>query len=314
MSSSPIIEVRQPDKQSLFVLVRSAIIAGREGDGLVIADPQVSRRHLELRPHGGRVICTDLASRNGSMIDGEPCTEPVLLEHGMTMTIGDTTIRLFESERPVGVEPGRQTTIVGLGWDAASDGADGRMTSIDAVADDVARSQWSPTLEGETVTILFSDIESSTERASALGDAAWFEVLDGHNLLMREELARSSGYEVKTQGDGFMITFSSVRRALRFAIAVQRRLPSLGDDPLRVRMGLHTGEAIYDTTGDLFGRHVNKAARVAGLASGGQVLASATVREIAQGADEFRFAEGVGVELKGLSGTHVVHAVELESD
>jgi len=318
----PAVEIRPPGSQPLFVLLPSALVVGREGDGLRVADPQVSRRHLEIRPDGGRVLVSDLGSRNGTLVDGVSIDEPTLLEHDSVVTIGDTTIRLYE---PAGVGPagdGRQTTIAtsarsfgnddadgtdGQGGPGESGDADLRRTSIDIVAAGVAEHEWAPMLEGETVTILFSDIESSTERASEMGDVAWFALLEAHNRLFREELARTGGREIKSQGDGFMLTFSSVRRALRFSVAVQRRLADESPGGLRVRMGLHTGEAIYDTSGDLFGRHVNKAARVANLAVGGQVLASATVREIAVGADEFRFEDGIEVDLKGLTGRHVVH-------
>jgi len=296
----PVVEIRQPGRQALYVVVRSATLLGRECDGVLIADAQVSRRHLELRPHDGRLLCADLGSRNGTDIDGTPLTEPVLLDSNMVITMGDTTIRLFEPVGPTGPSSFAQTSL----GDALL-----RQTSIDLVADHVAAAGWEPALDGETVTILFSDIESSTEQASQLGDAAWFALLDAHNLLFREELSKTGGREIKSQGDGFMLTFPSVRRALHFAVEVQRRLRDSDENDLLVRMGLHTGEAILDSAGDLFGRHVNKAARVANLAAGGQILASATVREIARGANEFEFGDRTNVELKGLEGLHTVHEV-----
>ena len=74
-------------------------------------------------------------------------------------------------------------------------------------------------------------------------------------------------------------------------------------------MGVHTGEVITDASGDVFGRHVIKAARVANLAAGGQILVSGTVREIASGDHDVQFGDGLEVDLKGLDGTHVVHEV-----
>jgi len=76
---------------------------------------------------------------------------------------------------------------------------------------------------------------------------------------------------------------------------------------VRVRMGIHTGEAITDPTGDLFGRHVILAARVANLAEGGQVLTSLVVREIAAGQEDFVFGEPVLAELKGFLEPHPVY-------
>jgi len=177
----------------------------------------------------------------------------------------------------------------------------------------VAADEWKPQIDAGTITILFSDIESSTQRVSTIGDKAWFELLELHNHAFREELSRFNGREIKSQGDGFMLTFPSVRQAISFAKAVQQRLAAHeAEDPdraVRVRIGLHTGEVITDASGDLFGRHVNKAARIANLAVGGQILVSGTVREIAAGNRDVEFGNGVEVELKGLDGTHIVHEV-----
>ncbi len=301
----PVVVVVQPGRQALYLVVREPLVIGRECEGLVLADAQVSRRHLELRAEDGRVVATDLGSTNGTALDGERITGPVTLGPGHTLVLGETVIRVLEVAPPTGAGVGRGTTIAPL--------EDMRRTSIDLVAESVSADSWQPQPDAGTLTILFSDIESSTERVSRIGDAAWFELLELHNRVFREELAEVGGREIKSQGDGFMLTFPSVRRALSFATAVQRALADHSaadpDRAIRVRMGLHTGEVITDSSGDLFGRHVNKAARIANLAGGGQILASGTVREIASGDRDVEFAAGVEVELKGLDGTHVVHEV-----
>ena len=162
--------------------------------------------------------------------------------------------------------------------------------------------------DGGTVTILFSDIESSTELATSLGDIAWYEVLDTHNRTFRSQLTRFGGCEVKSHGDGFMLTFPSGRRAVRFAIATQRSLEAV--DRVRVRMGLHTGEAIVDDTGDLFGQHVILASRIANLAAGGEILVSSLVKEIVSTRGDIVFASGRNVVLKGIEGTCTVHPLD----
>ena len=306
----PVIVVTQPGRQALHLVLEDALVVGRECEGLLLADVQTSRRHLELRSRDGQVTCTDLGSTNGTLLDGEQITGPIVLGPGMVLTLGDTSIRLAVAV-PAGTGIGRATTIAGMM--PASDGVDLRRTSIDLVADLVAADEWQPKVDAGTITILFSDIESSTQRVSAIGDKAWFELLELHNQAFRAELAKFAGREIKSQGDGFMLTFPSVRQAISFAKAVQQRLAAHeAEDPdraVRVRIGLHTGEVITDASGDLFGRHVNKAARVANLAAGGQILVSGTVREIAAGNRDVEFGSGVEVELKGLDGSHVVHEV-----
>ena len=101
-----------------------------------------------------------------------------------------------------------------------------------------------------SVTILFSDIESSTAMTERLGDERWLGVLRDHNAVFREKLGAFDGYEVKNQGDGFMLVFPSPAGALRCAIEVQRafeeRAAERPDERIRVRIGLHTGEAIAE--------------------------------------------------------------------
>ena len=307
----PVIVVTQPGRQALHLVIDGALVVGRECEGLLLADAQTSRRHLELRQRDGQVTCTDLGSTNGTFLDGHRMTAPVELQQGSVLTLGDTSIRLGTAAAPSGSGIGRATTIAGR--EPADDGVDLRRTSIDLVADLVAADEWRPKVDAGTITILFSDIESSTQRVSAIGDQAWFELLELHNHTFRDELSNFAGREIKSQGDGFMLTFPSVRLAISFAKAVQQRLAEHeAEDPdraVRVRIGLHTGEVITDASGDLFGRHVNKAARIANLAGGGQILVSGTVREIATGNHDIEFGTAVEVELKGLDGTHVVHEV-----
>lgn len=157
-----------------------------------------------------------------------------------------------------------------------------------------------------TVTILFTDIEDSTGWNERLGDERWISVLRSHNRAIREQVRAHAGFEVKSQGDGFMLAFPSARRALRCAVETQR---ALAESPLLVRAGLHTGEAIRDRD-DFFGRSVVLASRIAGQAKGAEILASTLVRELVSGAEEFAFGDGREVELKGLSGTHIVYPVE----
>ncbi len=163
-----------------------------------------------------------------------------------------------------------------------------------------------------SVTILFSDIESSTAMTERLGDERWLEVLRDHNSIFREKLGSYGGYEVKNQGDGFMLAFPSPVGALRCAIEVQRafeeRATERPDERIRVRIGLHTGVAIAEE-GDFFGRNVILAARIAAQARGGEILVSEALHDQCGVEEGIDFSESRELELKGLAGTHTVHRV-----
>jgi eukaryotic-like serine/threonine-protein kinase len=165
-----------------------------------------------------------------------------------------------------------------------------------------------------TVTILFSDIEDSTVLTERLGDERWLEVLRSHNYVFREHLRRHGGFEVKNQGDGFMLAFPDPRQALECAIAVQRAFAERGteDVSLRIRMGLHTGEVIAED-GDFFGVNVIMAARIAARANGSEILVSDRMRAAA-GDLEARLGAGRELELKGLAGTHTIFAADWSAD
>jgi class 3 adenylate cyclase len=127
-----------------------------------------------------------------------------------------------------------------------------------------------------TVTFLFTDIEGSTELLGRLGDGVYARVLAGHHALIRSGLAAHGGEEVDTQGDAFFAVFSSPRACVAAAAELQQALASRawpGGEQVRVRMGVHTGEAAKAGTG-LVGLDVHRAARVAAVAHGGQVLVS----------------------------------------
>jgi class 3 adenylate cyclase len=188
-------------------------------------------------------------------------------------------------------------------------------TSIDAVASMVGNEQ--PDLRSHaapdgTVTILFSDIMGSTAMTERLGDRRMQEVLRAHNAIIRRQARAHGGFEVKSIGDGFMLAFSSARRGLQCAIAIQRAFAVYNEEhpaePILVRIGLHSGEAIKEAD-DFFGKAVILASRIAGQAQGGQILVSSLLKELTESAGEFQFAEEKEVELKGLGGVHRVYQV-----
>jgi pimeloyl-ACP methyl ester carboxylesterase len=154
-------------------------------------------------------------------------------------------------------------------------------------------------------TILFTDIVGSTERAAALGDRGWRQLLERHDAAVRRQLALHRGHEVKTMGDGFLATFDGPARAIRCAAALQGEVASLG---IEVRAGIHTGEVelIGDDVG---GMAVNIGARIGALADAGEVLVSSTVRELVVGSG-LEFADRGVQTLKGAPGEWRLFAVD----
>jgi eukaryotic-like serine/threonine-protein kinase len=188
-------------------------------------------------------------------------------------------------------------------------------TSVDEVASSVGseRPSLRPAAAPDgTVTILFSDIEASTQLNERLGDVQWLELLRAHHAIVREQVHEHGGFEVKAQGDGFMIAFPSARRAVQCARAIQREIDSqLGGHafgPIRIRIGLHTGEAIKEEA-DFYGKNIVLAARIADRAHGGEILASSVVKQLTESAGDLRFENERELELDGLAGTHTVYKV-----
>jgi class 3 adenylate cyclase len=154
-------------------------------------------------------------------------------------------------------------------------------------------------------TVLFTDIADSTHLLATLGDRKWRELLDEHHALIRRQLVRFRGTEVKTTGDGFLARFDGPARAIRCACAIRDGVRSLGID---VRAGLHAGEVAVQGR-DLSGIAVHIGARVTDLAKPGEVLVSSTVRELVAGSD-IDFAERGEHELRGVPGVWRLFAVE----
>lgn len=297
----PVIVIREPGRSPLHLLLREPLEVGRDCSGVLIADLQASRRHVILAPRGGEVEVTDLGSTNGTMVDDRRLDGPHRLAAGQVVRIGATTI-----ERVDAVNPRAASTSLAVA-------AEMRSTSIDLVAAAVVQERPAvPPFDGTgTVTIVFSDIENSTVRAVELGDSGWMEVLEVHNAIVRRHVARHRGFEVKSQGDGFMLAFPSARAALDAMVEAQRALDvwarSQPAQAVRVRIGIHTGEVILGDDGDLYGKHVVIAARVGALARGGEILVSSLVREIVEARGDLRFGTPRTVALKGLDGEWIVH-------
>lgn len=163
-----------------------------------------------------------------------------------------------------------------------------------------------------TVTLLFSDIESSTHHTATAGDAVWSDVVRRHFAEVERVATAHGGSVVKTLGDGTMVAFDAPRDGVLAAAAIQRSVHRTdAPQPFRVRVGVHTGEAL-GIDGDYFGHSVNTAARLAAAAGGGQVLVSDAVIQSLGSRDGLAFGEPVTFDLKGIPGP--VTARQLESE
>jgi class 3 adenylate cyclase len=153
-------------------------------------------------------------------------------------------------------------------------------------------------------TVMFTDIVDSTVQAAAIGDRRWAELLEGHHQLVRQQLRRFGGQEIKTIGDGFLATFDGPARAIRCALATVEASQETG---LSLRAGLHTGEC-ERRDGDISGITVHTGARVAALAAGGEVLVSRTVKDLVAGSG-LRFEDRGTRTLKGVPDVWQLYAV-----
>jgi len=154
-----------------------------------------------------------------------------------------------------------------------------------------------------TVTLLFSDIENSTPMAEQLGDLLRIELLREHNAIVRDQVTRHDGFEVKTIGDAFMVAFGSARRALLCAIGVQQAFTKHSAE--------HPEQPVREGN-DFYGKSVVLASRIAGQARGGEILVSSLLRDLVESAGDFHFDDGREVALKGLAGVHRISAVSLD--
>jgi pimeloyl-ACP methyl ester carboxylesterase len=160
-----------------------------------------------------------------------------------------------------------------------------------------------PEPERVLATVLFTDIVESTERAAAIGDRKWRELLESYQSVVREQLGRFRGREIDTAGDGFLASFDGPARAIRCAAAVRERSRSLG---MEIRAGLHTGEC--EVMGEkLGGIAVHIGSRVAGKAAPGEIVVSQTVRDLVAGSG-LSFAERGAHALKGVPGEWRLYA------
>lgn len=154
-------------------------------------------------------------------------------------------------------------------------------------------------------TVLFTDIVDSTSHAAAAGDRDWRRMLERHDELVRRELTRFRGREIKHTGDGFLASFDGPARAVECASAITNRVRGIG---MEVRAGVHTGEC--ELRGDdMAGMAVHIGARVGASAAPGEVLVSSTVKDLVVGSG-LSFEDRGAATLKGVPGEWRLYALD----
>jgi class 3 adenylate cyclase len=217
--------------------------------------------------------------------------DPVVsLEHGRYLAENIPGARLVE------IESADHLTLRESEWDV----------DIDEIEEFLTGVRHEPPADRVLATVLFTDLVGSTERAVSLGDRRWRETLETHQGLVRRQLERFRGREVKTTGDGFLATFDGPARAIRCGCAIRDGAQSGGMD---VRVGLHTGE-IELMGEDVGGIAVHIAQRVQSHAQPGEVLVSRTVTDLVAGSG-IEFSDRGDHELKGVPGTWKLFAVQV---
>jgi class 3 adenylate cyclase len=211
---------------------------------------------------------------------------------------GDMTVNRRAAEWMAGQIPG--ATYVELSGTDHLPFAGDSDALLDEIEEFLTGARRTAEIDRVLATVMFTDIVDSTKRASVMGDRPWRDLLDAQNVVLRRELERFQGREIKTLGDGMLATFDGPARAIRCAREMTEAFKSLG---IEIRVGLHTGEVELvgdpDAGSDVAGIAVHIAARVGALAGSSEVLVSGTVKDLVAGSG-IAFADRGEHVLKGI--------------
>jgi class 3 adenylate cyclase len=262
-------------------------VPGVTADVVEIADSTISRNVFQPGVHcpqisiEGKPLC--MAHHTGYVIEGQLHVE---MQDGSVMDVGPNDV--------FNIPPGHD------GWVSSDE-------PWSAVNWAGFRS-WAPGRTGERVllTILFTDLVGSTERAVGLGDRLWREVLARHFRAVRVALDRYRGREIDTAGDGFLAVFDGAGRAIHAANDIRE---AAHNDGLSIRAGIHSGE-VELVGDDLRGVAVHEASRIAGVADADEILVSEATRMLSTGGG-FAFEAREPVVLRGLPGPRTLFVAQL---
>ncbi len=265
-------------KGHMHVLDTAPITVGRSPDNdIVVPNALISRKHARISWDGTNYVLEDLGTRNGTLLNRQAVTEPKPLKDGDEIVLPGLAL-VFRSTEETMMFTAR------------------------------------PATRATTATFLFADLREYTTFVERHGDAAAAQLVDEYRRLMREEIARSEGAEIRTEGDSFFVVFESAQTALRCAIAMQReahrRSEQHPDRPISVGIGLHAGEPVRREDGDYVGSAVNVASRLCSNAPAGEIYVSEVVRGLVRTSGIAPMSERTGITLKGVEDAPRIYAVD----
>ena len=247
-------------------------------NSIVLQNAIASRRHARVWEENGGWMVEDLGTKNGTLRNGKALTSPERLEDGDEIAVPGLTLRFQTMDATV--------TIV--------------MRPTSGVS--------------ATRSFMFADLRGFTSYTEQHGDAAASEMVTEYRRIVRAEIARNRGTEVKTEGDSFFVVFESTLSALECALGIQRacaehtaRRPEL---PVRVGIGLHAGEPIVEK-GDYLGLAVNIASRLASNAQAGEILVSDVIRGLLPSGSVPPMTLREGLQLKGIDDPPRIYSVTM---
>jgi hypothetical protein len=297
----PTVRISEPGRIPLHVVVHGPIDVGRSCDGVLLVDPELSRRHLRLTVDSGRLTVEDLESTNGTTLDGEPMLGPTAVAAGQVVRFGRCCLEVLRHELPAAPALLQERS------NTAESGA-----SLLTLAGAVAGERLPPWLRVEgTLTIVVSGVERPLPHRVATGEGRWLESLELHDGIVRRHAARAGGTVVASEDGHFVLAFARASRAVEcvseilWTLDVHRR--SCPADALRVGVGVQSGEWRDDD--ELFGRPALVAAWIASQAGGAEVLVSSLVREILESGSGFVFGTTRYLRMREHGEPYAVHPI-----